>query len=313
MNRRVVTSTLVGLLFIVFGIMVFILPSLPRVMAGMNIPNETVASLNESINKLCSADLCTVSAGISPERVPVVSKGFMLLFSLVVTGLSLSSYYYLKGRLSRYEKLRRQVVEFLPIVASLAQTRTTTVEVLKMAANLMEDPLRTYLLRMVHLITLGEDPETASKRVAQDAPVEVKAVFDAVAIGAKSGGRFGEVLERSNEYFMEVLRMERAVKDRLSEYKMIALLASLTFIAASVVALKLISSIVSGIGSLPSASQVNVGVLESALFITSVIVSLMSSLVVGKVIEGHTLKALKYIGITMLLNGLAFSLYQFII
>jgi len=313
-GRRLLTTALIAALFIFIGLFITtLLPRLPYTMLSLNVPKDTVSSFNQTIYTLCSIGVCTVSVGISPQGLPVISKGFMLLFSLTVVGLTLSIYYYLRERLQYYVKLREQIIEFLPIAASLAQTKTTTTEILRMAANLMEDPLRTLLLRMIHLITLGEDPEEAAKIITEGAPVEVKAVFDAIAIGAKSGGHFSEVLERSNEYFMEVLRMERSVKDKLSEYKAIALLASVTFTAASIVALKLISSVVAGLGTLPSASQVDIRVMESALFITSVVISIMASLVIGKVIEGSTLKSMRYIAITMMLNGLAFSLYQLLL
>ncbi len=313
-GRRLLVAVSIASVFIFIGLFITILlPGLPNYMANLDVPNETVTSFNQTVGSLCSIGICTISVGISPQGLPVISKGFMLVFSLIVVGLTLSIYYYLRERIQYYIKLRRQIIEFLPIAASLAQTKTTTTEILRMAANLMEDPLRTLLLRMIHLITLGEDPEEAAKKITEGAPVEVKAVFDAIAIGAKSGGHFSEVLERSNEYFMEVLRMERSVKDKLSEYKAIALLASITFTAASIVALKLISSVVAGIGILPSASQVDVSVMESALFITSVVISIMASLVIGKVIEGSTLKSMRYIGITMLINGLAFSLYRLIL
>ena len=313
-GRRLIIAASIAAIFVFIGVFITsLLPRVPDYMLNMNVPNETVSSFNATIRELCSIGVCTISVGISPQGLPVISKGFMLLFSLTIVGLTLSIYYYLRERIQYYIKLRRQIIEFLPIAASLAQTKTTTTEILRMAANLMEDPLRTLLLRMIHLITLGEDPEDAAKKVTIGAPVEVKAVFDAIAIGAKSGGRFSEVLERSNEYFLEVLRMERSVKDKLSEYKAIALLASVTFTAASIVALKLISSVVAGIGTLPSASQVDMSAMESALFITSVVISIMASLVIGKVIEGSTLKSMRYIGITMLLNGVAFSLYQLIL
>lgn len=261
------------------------------------------------INELCEAGLCTVSIGFTPERLPFVSRGFMLFSTLTAAGVATAAYYYWRPTLSYREALRRQVTEFLPIAASLAQTKSTTLETLRFAASLVENPMRSLILRLMHLISAGEDPEEAARKVTADAPIEVRVVFDAIAVGAKSGGRFGEVLERSNKYFTGVFMMEKSVKDRLSEYKLTALLASFSFLAAALVALKLISSIASGLGALTYGPAVNLTAIESVLFISSIVVSTMASLVVGKVIEGSLLKSAKYIALTMVMNGLGFSLY----
>jgi Flp pilus assembly protein TadB len=311
MNRIIIILIILLLTVLSIAFFVVVLPRLPSIVAETGAEKETVKQIEDMVDNLCGMDLCSISIGLSSNRLPVMSRGFILSSAILMTGVSLAVYYYFKEKLIYYDRIRQQITEFLPIAASLAQTKTTTTEILRIASNMIEDPLRTVLRSMVHLITLGEDPEVAARTVTKGAAVEVRAVFDSIAVGAKSGGRFAEILERANEYFLEVFRMEKSIRTRLGEYKVISVLAGITFIAASIVSIELISSLTTGQATPLFVQELDTRAIESALYITALIVSIVSSLVVGKVIEGNIIKSFKYIAITVLIAGLAFAFYPF--
>jgi Flp pilus assembly protein TadB len=208
-TRRILSVSAIIVLTTLSIAFLVLLPRLPGIAAGMGAKPSSVEQLRGIVDRLCGIGLCSVEVSMSPSRLPMVSRGFMLASAILLSGASMAAYYYLRDRVVYYEKLRRQVTELLPIATSLTQARTTTLEILRIASSMMEDPLRTMLRNLVQLISLGEDPEAAARKVAAGAPVEVRAVLDSIAVGAKSGGRFAEVLERANEYFLEVFRMEK--------------------------------------------------------------------------------------------------------
>ena len=235
-----------------------------------------------------------------------------LVLGFGISGIAMGVYMYLRAIYVEQSELRRQLLEFIPLLASYVRTGATMLHALESTIKIIKPPLATYIERFVLLIKLGEDPTEAFRRVFSVVPREVRAIMNAVIIAMVSGGRVEDVLEAAEWYVEQIVRMDELRRHRLAEYKTILVLAVMAFAIAGIVVIKLIESVAGMAVTFPTAYRVRVDFLVSSYFITSLFLIVVSSIVVSRMITGSTVLAPKYISLLSMAVTLMYALHELI-
>ncbi|HID80515.1 MAG TPA: hypothetical protein EYP48_02225 [Ignisphaera sp.] len=233
-----------------------------------------------------------------------------LVLGFVISGIAMGVYMYLRAIYIEQSELRRQLLEFIPLLASYVRTGATMLHALESTLEIIKPPLSTYVERFVLLIKLGEDPVEAFRKVFGVVPREVRAIMNAVIIAMVSGGRVESVLEVAERYVEQIVRMDELRRHRLAEYKIILVLAVVAFAIAGIVVIKLIESIASMAATFPVAYRISIDFLASGYFITSLFLIVISSIVMSRMITGSTVLAPKYISMLSMAVSLMYALRE---
>ena len=230
-----------------------------------------------------------------------------LVLGFGVSGIAMGLYLYSRDIYIEHSVLRRQLLEFIPLLASYVRTGATILHALENALKIIRPPLATYVERFVLLIKLGEDPSEAFRKVFGVVPREVRAIMNAVIIAMVSGGRVENVLEAAERYVEQIVRMDELRRHRLAEYKTVLVLAVMAFAIAGVVVIELIESVAGMAVTFPTAQKVRIDFLASSYFITSLFLIIVSSIVVSRMITGSMVLAPKYISILSMVVTLMYA------
>jgi len=230
-----------------------------------------------------------------------------LLTGFIISGLTLSAYLLISPKLKEVEKLRSQLGDLMGVFRSHAMAGVSIIDSLKKTAELVGPPASKYLETYAYLVSVGEEPLRAEAIVTHGLPKEVRLVFASITQAMKSGGRYLEVLSQGEEYLRQLARLNDVRKSRLSEYKLILVLSVIAYAFASVVTLKLVTSMGAGIEgmSIPT-TPTNIDVLKSAYYISALTLTGITSVIMSKAIEGYAVKSLKYMSILTLITTAMF-------
>lgn len=235
-----------------------------------------------------------------------------LILGFGISGIAMGIHMYLRAIYVEQRELRRQLLEFIPLLSSYVRTGATILHALESTLKIIKPPLATYIERFVLLIKLGEDPTEVFKKVFSVVPREVRAIMNAVIIAMVSGGRIEDVLEAAERYVEQIVRMDELRRHRLAEYKTILVLAVMAFAIAGIVVIKLIESVAGMATTFPTAYRIRIDFLASSYFITSLFLIVISSIVVSRMIAGTTMLAPKYISILSMVVTLMYVLHELI-
>jgi len=231
----------------------------------------------------------------------LVGNTTYLLAGFIISGLSLSVYLWLNPKLGRVEKIRNQLGDLVSVFMSHVMAGVPIIDSLKKTAEFVGPPTSEYLEIYAHLVSIGEDPLKAEAIVAHELPREVRLVFTSISQAMKSGGRYLEVLSQSEKYLRQLIKLTELRKSRLSEYKLVLILSVIAYTFSAIVTLKLVTSLGANIKGVPiPASQVSINTLKSAYYVSSLILTGITSIIMSKAIEGYAVKSLKYISILVL-------------
>ncbi|MEM2020851.1 MAG: type II secretion system F family protein [Zestosphaera sp.] len=225
-----------------------------------------------------------------------------LTVGLVVSGITLSTYIWLSPRISKVEKVRIQLSDVLGVFSTHIEAGVPVIEALRKTAEFTGAPISEYLEAYAYLITAGEDPLRAEAIVTQGLPREARLVFTSISQAIKSGGRYVEVLSHGEKYLRQLMKLGEMRRGRLAEYKLILLLSVLAYAFSAIVTFKLVGSISGNIAKLPLVfSQIDLELLRSTYYISALILTSITSVIVSKAIEGHFVKSLKYVSLLTLM------------
>jgi len=231
----------------------------------------------------------------------LVGNTTYLLTGFVISGLSLSAYLWLNPRLRRMEKIKNQLGDLVSVFMSHVMAGVSIIDSLKKTAEFVGPPTSEYLETYAYLVSMGEDPLKAEAIIARELPKEIRLVFTSISQAMKSGGRYLEVLSQSEKYLRQLIKLTELRKSRLSEYKLVLILSVIAYTFSAIVTLKLVTSLGANIRGLPiPASQVSINTLKSAYYVSSLILTGITSIIMSKTIEGYAVKSLKYISILVL-------------
>jgi len=233
----------------------------------------------------------------------ILSGNATYLFTgFIISGLTLSAYLLINPRLKEVEKLRNQLGDLMSVFRSHAMAGVPIIDSLKKTAELVGPPASKYLETYAHLVSIGEDPLRAETIVTHGLPKEVRLVFASITQAMKSGGRYLEVLSQGEEYLRQLTRLNDVRKSRLSEYKLILALSVVAYVFASIVTLKLVTSMGAGIkGMSILTTPTDIGMLKSAYYISALTLTGITSIIMSKAIEGYVAKSLKYVAVFTLI------------
>ncbi len=227
--------------------------------------------------------------------VPVpADRGTIILLSGAVAAALAPLHLYLRRLVRLREELDEQVAEFLNVYAGVAASAGNSFEALRVSAEMMPPPLSRVLERAARLYLLTGSLPEAFNAAARSLPRRARLFARAAVLTARTGGDPARVVGNVAAYARESRRLSLAVRSRLSEYKLVVALASLTYaIAAGVVQglVEVMSSL-----RLPSGPVVAVepGVLLGLHYYSLLVIVAASAAVLSRVIEGTLLLAPKY-------------------
>jgi len=231
----------------------------------------------------------------------------IVAISLVVTGISAAIYLAVRDRYIHVVKLRAELMRFISTIHAMVRSQVSVLDALREAANMVGEPLASYIKRFVSLVRLGEDPHRAIDKVFKNVPSEVKLLASSLAIAMVSGGHVSEVLRESDVYVQQLQRMDYIRLHRLSEQKFVALMAVLTFAASGATVIWLIGYLAPRLATLPGARMINVQFVASSYFLASLVMLIIASFVVSRIVSGTFVLAPKYIALIAPLLGAIFA------
>ncbi|MFN3267997.1 MAG: type II secretion system F family protein [Zestosphaera sp.] len=236
-----------------------------------------------------------------------------LLIGFSISGVALSAYFWFNPRLRIIEKFRSQLGDLVSVFMSHAMAGVPIIDALRKTAEFVGSPASEYLETYAYLVSSGEDPLRAEAIVTRGLPKEVKLVFTSISQAVKSGGRYLEVLSQGEKYLRQLIKLSELRKSKLSEYKLILVLSVIAYAFSAIVTLKLIASMGASVRGVPIfAGQVNMDLLKSAYYVSSIILTGITSVIMSKAIEGYAVKSLKYVSILTLVVTTMFVVSEFI-
>ncbi len=236
-----------------------------------------------------------------------------LALGLGLSGVMAGVYIYYRSVYLKNVQLRKQLLEFIPLVSSYVRTGTPITHALELALSVVKPPLATYIEKFVSLVKLGEDPSEAYRKVFKGIPREVRAIMSSIVIAMVSGGKIEEVLEAAERYVEQLVRMDELRSHRLAEYKIVLLLSVLAFSFAGVVVIKLIESVTGMATTFPGAYQgIDIDFVESSYFIASLFLATISSIVMSRMVTGSLVLAPKYISLLSAITTLMYALHELV-
>ncbi|MGC8975667.1 MAG: type II secretion system F family protein [Thermoprotei archaeon] len=242
-----------------------------------------------------------VTSGTIP-LIMLLGTATYLLVGFVISGVSLSTYLWLNPRSREIERFRSQLGDLMSVFISQAMAGSPIIEALKKTAEFVGPPASRYLETYVYLVTIGEDPLRAEAIVTRGLPKEVKLVFASVSQAMKSGGRYLEVLSQAEKYLRQLITLTDLRKNKLSEYKLVLVLSVVAYAFSAIVTLKLVTSMGASVKGIPLITgQININLLKSAYYISTLILTGITSVIISKAVEGHVIKSLKYTSMLTLL------------
>ncbi len=285
----------------------FILPAyiIPAILETMGITGlKGISGLSISIEHLPTV----------PMPLPVLeTPDSFIIAGFLPGGVSTALYLYLRSKYREKSRLKKQLGEFIPLVASYVRTGMSLLRALEVSAGVIKEPLADYVERFARLIRLGEDPAEAFERVFRGSPREVRSILSSVVIAMASGGRVAEVLSRADQYVTQLNRMDDLRRYQLENYKLMLIMAVLGFALTAIVTLWLLSSMAHVSVELPGIKSVSVNLVATSYFITSLLLIVMSSIVTSRIVYDTSVLAAKYMSILFPVISLAFAIFFLII
>ncbi len=234
--------------------------------------------------------------------VVLVNDVTYLTVGLVVSGIALSTYIGLSPKVSKAEKIRTQLSDVLGVFLTHVEAGVPVIEALRRTAEFTGAPMSEYLEAYAYLITVGEDPLRAEAVVTQGLPREARLVFTSISQAIKSGGRYVEVLSHGEKYLRQLMKLSEMRRSRLAEYKLILLLSVLAYTFSAIITFKLVGSLSSSVTKPPLVfSLIDLELLRSTYYISALILTSITSVIVSKAVEGNVVKSLKYISLLTLM------------
>ena len=228
--------------------------------------------------------------------IPVlVDKGTMtrVMFAAILSLLPLSLY---AGR--RFREIREyeeQLVSLLLTLPGMLAAAASTADALARAARVLRPPFSRVVEKAARLYRVTGDLEGALQQSLADdsVPGGVRVAASSIAVAAKAGGRVHEVFSRLASYLEASRRLVRIAEARLSEYKMIAVLAVLAYAATAGSTVALVSK-ASNVNLPGMTVRIDLGLLTGLFFYSLITVTAGSAMVIARVIYGYTPLAAKY-------------------
>lgn len=254
----------------------------------------------------------SLAGGVIPLIILVGSATYLRV-GLLLSGVMLSIYILLSPASIKFEKLNRQLSDVVSILSSYVRAGMPIVEALKKTASFVGPPISEHLEAYVYLITTGENPLKAEALVTKNLPREARLVFSSISQAIRSGGRYVEAFSYSERYLRHFTRLSELRKNKLAEYKVILVLSVIAYAFSGVVTLMLVGSISGSISRLPLvAGLIDVEMLRSAYYISALILTAVTSVIMNKTIEGYAIKSLKYTSLLTLVVTAIFTGSQLI-
>ncbi len=234
---------------------------------------------------------------------PVVYDRETLAFTAaLIVAAALPVYVYARRAYSWAQSLREQTRDFLLIFSGLVEGTESVYEALMIGSRMVGRPLSVMVEYMARLYKLTGSIERAFEEAFKGAPRDVRLLLSTIVLAARGGGRMEEVISQAASFANELRRFGILVESRLAEYTAIVALSSITFSFAAAVIVKLLQAL--GAATLPfmRAAMPPIEVLQALFYYTMLIITLFSSIVVGKVIRGYAPLAAKYVAILVPVN-----------
>ncbi len=222
----------------------------------------------------------------------------LVLISCLITGASLAAHVFARAKMMYIEAMRRELMELIGSVGAMVRSKVPLLTALEQVSDLIGEPLRSAIKEFVSLVRLGEDPHRAAKNVFAGTPSEVRLLASSLVIAMLSGGRVTEVLNEASKYVAQLQRMDYMRQLRLSEHKLIAIMAVFAFAFSGLVVVILVQYIARRLVSLPGVSSINVSFVLSSYFLSALIMDIIASLVVSRLVSGTFYLTPKYIALT---------------
>jgi len=232
----------------------------------------------------------------------------LVLTSCLITGASLALHVFARAKMIYIDSMKRELMELIGSVSAMVRSRVPILIALDQVSDLVGEPLRSAIKEFVSLVRLGEDPHRAARKVFAKTPSEVRLLSSSLVIAMLSGGRVTEVLNEASKYVTQLQRMEYMRQLRLSEHKLVAIMAVFAFAFSGLVIVLLIRYIAHRLMSLPGVSSINVSFVLSSYFLSSLVMDIIASFVVSRLISGTFYLTPKYIAITTPLIAAMFAI-----
>ena len=241
--------------------------------------------------------------------IPVITDlGSIINISTAITISMIPLSIYARKRVKLVESLEEQVTDFLAAFASIISSTRSTYEALTVASELIEEPLASRLKHLAYAYKSTGNLQEAFDRATKNTPRRVRIFLKSIVTAARSGGNPHLVLSATTAHSREIRRLIRITRNRLSEYVFIVMLASITFAVSAGVMLGLLYYMLElklpGVGGL----RVDLGLVRGLYFYSLIMINFASSIVIARIIHGHTILAPKYFVILMLTTLIAFIL-----
>ncbi len=234
----------------------------------------------------------------------VVDRQTMLYISASISATLLPVYLYARRTYNWLQKLREQSRDFLLIFSGLVETTESIHDALIIASRMVGRPLSLLLEYMARIYQLTGNLDEAFKRAFQNVPRDVRLLLSSVTVAARGGGRMEEIIAQAANYSNELRRFNVLVESRLAEYTAIVMLGSLTFSFTTAVIIKLLQ-VLQKAGNVPFLAAIpELELMIGAFFYGMLVLTILSSIVVGKVIKGYTPISTKYIVFLVPVNTL---------
>ncbi len=249
-----------------------------------------------------------MSRGTIPFPV-FASPAIYLLISITISIASETLYFIYRNKVVLMETLRKQVLDFIPLISSYVATGASIPTSLEESAKIIGRPLSDYVYRYVELIKMGEDPIESFAKCFNIFPSDLRAILSSIAIAITSGGRVLEMLIHADEYSKQIARLEEIRRNRIEGYKVVVFLAIVAFIVSAIVTLILLKTMTKiAIGTPLIVGSIDVAEVATHYYISSIVLIIISSIAISRILYSDIIHAYKYISIFSLMSGIVFSI-----
>ncbi len=230
----------------------------------------------------------------------VIKNPYSYVFiGALITSSSGAAYIALRQYAGVAKGLKKELLEFLSLIIAHVSSGSRLFEALEKAVPEVKEPtLKNYLEMFFRMVSLGEDPDDIiNKHALRKTPKEVRLVLTALSVAFKSGGAYVEVLRQTHEYLTQLLRLDMLRYSKLSEYKLVIVLSIIAYALSATITAGLLTSIYASSITLIGGEIVSVEVVKSAYYTSSIALTLLTSIIISKVIEDNVLKTFKYVAL----------------
>lgn len=241
--------------------------------------------------------------------IKVVTIGFIplpygyrstVLVSLLLTLIYISMLLLMLNNMRKIKSVESQIGYFMSNVTTYLKTGATLYNSLSLASHNLKGYFKELIEKLLTLLGLGLDLNTAIEKVFSSVGREFKYVMKVLVIAERSGGKATDVLSEASTLLSRFYSFNEYKRRVFRQYFYLLIIVIAVYAFASTTMLLLLASVKAL--ELPFMSRPDIELIYTMFYYISVIISLVSGVAYGKCVEGSVGRSAIYVLTISLIN-----------